>query len=208
MLHNLWCVCVHVTPGKQRCWTTLRTHVRTHSCQTLRGRPMSCSLRWRQRRIHPPGQSSPRYSVRAGTLISGLEVHVSGCSYIADSFQIIPSVFRLMCLLPGRRWKLICHKFHFIFCLFCHSYSHFNISSFHRKKKNQWHVLCFWPMQWTPACNEEQDHSKHSSSLCLLLSASMFGTWMFGDTTKVCGGYSEKGIMSWWWPCQSPHTRK
>lgn len=61
MVNNLCCV----ISGKQRCWTTLRTRVRTRSCRTPRGRPTSCSFPWRRRRTCPPGLSSPRYCVRA-----------------------------------------------------------------------------------------------------------------------------------------------
>lgn len=60
-VNNLCCV----ISGKQRCWTTLRTRVRTRSCRTPRGRPTSCSFPWRRRRTCPPGLSSPRYCVRA-----------------------------------------------------------------------------------------------------------------------------------------------
>lgn len=58
-----------VLPGRRRCWTTLRTRVRTRSCRTLRGKSTSCSLKWRQRRTHLPGLSSPRYTVRTGALV-------------------------------------------------------------------------------------------------------------------------------------------
>lgn len=60
-----------------------------------------------------------------------------------------------------------------------------------------------WLMNWPLTSLAD-----HSLSLCPLLSASMFGTWMFEDTTEASGGSSERGIMCWWWPCRSPRTRK
>lgn len=136
MNDNIIIMCV--ISGKQRCWTTLRTRVRTRSCRTLRGRPTSCSFRWRRRRTCPPGLSSPRYSVRARPPAESSHCH------------FCPS-----CILIVRK------SMFYVF------------------------VLVF-----------------------LCLSASMFGTWMFGGTTEACGGSSGRGITSWWSLCRFLRTRK
>lgn len=61
-------------------------------------------------------------------------------------------------------------------------------------------VLCFCLMKWTLVFL--------SVLVFLCLSASMFGTWMFGGTTEAFGGSSGRGIMSWWSLCRFLRTRK
>lgn len=45
------CVCA----VRLRCWTTVKTHVKTHSSQTLREKPLWCSSKWSRRRTQTPG---------------------------------------------------------------------------------------------------------------------------------------------------------